>query len=88
MASNIDISGLTMNPLEVDSISEFVVERTFNDPTLQAIHAVWTGVQMKEQIVFVSQSRSGGSQYFCVCTLCAPLFGRVQVLSEIPVKPN
>jgi hypothetical protein len=55
MASNIDISGLTMNPLEVDSISEFVVERTFNDPTLQAIHTVWTGVQMKEQIVFASQ---------------------------------
>jgi len=55
MASNIDISGLTLNPKEVDSISEFIVERTFNDPTLQAIHAVWTGIQMKEQIVFASQ---------------------------------
>jgi len=55
MASNIDISALTMNPLEVESIGNFVIEKTFTDPVLRAIHAVWTGVKMKEQIVLASQ---------------------------------
>lgn len=55
MAANIDISALTMNPIEVEAISEFIVEKTFSDPVLNSIHAVWTGVQMKEQIVFASQ---------------------------------
>lgn len=55
MAANIDISELEMNPLEVNSIGEFIIEKTFEDPMLNSIHAVWTGIKMKEQIVFAAQ---------------------------------
>lgn len=55
MASKIDISGLTLNPLEVTEMGQFIVERTFQDPVLNSIHAVYTGLKMKEQIVFAAQ---------------------------------
>jgi hypothetical protein len=55
MASKIDISSLTLNPIEESDLGNFVIERTFNDPMLNSIHAVWTGIKMKEQIVFASQ---------------------------------
>lgn len=55
MASKINISALTKNPVEVGEMGEFIVERVFQDPTLSAIHTVWTGIKMKEQIVFAGQ---------------------------------
>ena len=66
MASNIDITGLALNPLEVGDLGAFIVERTFEDPTLRSIHAVWTGVKMKEQIAFASQlSKTGIKDSSC-----------------------
>ena len=55
MASNIDITSLTLNPIEESDLGKFVIERTFKDPVLNSIHTVWTGIKMKEQIVFASQ---------------------------------
>lgn len=60
MASSINITGLTLNPLEVGELGSFIVERTFEDPTLRAVHAVWTGVKMKEQIAFAGQLTKTG----------------------------
>lgn len=55
MASAINISNITSNPLEVQSMGEFIVERAFGDKVLNSIHAVWTGVKMKQQIGFASR---------------------------------
>ena len=55
MASGIDITGLTKNPLEVEEIGKFIVEKTFKDPVLNSIHTIYTGLKMKEQIVFAGQ---------------------------------
>jgi hypothetical protein len=55
MASKIDVSSLTLNPLEVTEMGNFIIEKTFQDPVLSSIHAVYTGLKMKEQIVFAAQ---------------------------------
>lgn len=54
MATGIDVSALTLNPKESEEYGKFVIERVFEQPQLNAIHRVWTGVKMKEQIVFAS----------------------------------
>ena len=50
----IDITNLTLNPEEVTSFAAFVYERTFKRPNLNRLHPVFSGVKMKEQIVFAS----------------------------------
>lgn len=55
MASKIDITGLTLNPLEQDAFQKFVFERTINKDILSKFHTVWPGVKMKEQIVFAGR---------------------------------
>lgn len=54
MATSIDVSALTLNPKEPQGFDLFVFEKTFQQPLLTAIHRVWTGVKMKEAIVFAS----------------------------------
>lgn len=79
MASKINISGLTMNPLEVGEMGQFIVEKTFGNPVLSAIHTVWTGVKMKEQIVFAGQLGKTGIKD-TTCT--RPNSGAVSVLTQ------
>ena len=79
MASKIDISGLTLNPLEVTEMGKFIIERTFNDPVLQSIHTVYTDVKMKEQIVFASQLGLTG---ILDSTCTRPNSGAVSVLTQ------
>lgn len=55
MASAFDISGLTLNPKESTEFQKFVIEKTFERPEIKALHAVYTGVKMDEQIVLASQ---------------------------------
>lgn len=55
MATGLDISGLTLNPKEVEDIQAFIIEQVFSRPDLMALHGIQTGIKMKEQIVFASQ---------------------------------
>ena len=68
MATGIDISGLTLNPLEVQEIQSFIIEQVFSRPDLMAIHGIQTGVTMKEQIVFASQFGKTGIKGDSTCT--------------------
>lgn len=79
MASKIDISGLTKNPVEVGEMGQFIVEKTFGNPVLNAIHTVWTGIKTDEQIVFASQfGKTGIKDSSC----SRPNSGAQSVLSE------
>jgi hypothetical protein len=51
----VDVSQLTMNPLEVQEASKIIFERVYDNPLLTEIHDVETGVQMKTQIVFANR---------------------------------
>jgi len=55
MATGLDISGLALNPQEVQEIQQFIIEEVFSRPDLMALHGIQTGIKMKEQIVFASQ---------------------------------
>jgi len=68
MASKIDVSALTLNPQEATEVSQAIVEQTFVMSELNEIHEVMTGIQMKEQIVFVDQMGVGGE----ALTNCTP----------------
>lgn len=85
MASKIDISALTLNPLEAGEMGQFIVEKTFENPVLNAIHTVWTGVKMKEQIVFAGQlGKTGIKDSSCT----RPNSGAVSVLTQKYWEPN
>lgn len=54
--AGINVAGLTLNPIEVQDLQDFIVERVFTKPAFEAIHGRFeTGVKMKQQIVFASQ---------------------------------
>lgn len=54
MASILDTSALTLNPKESTEFQKFIFELAFNQAALSANHRMWTGLTMKEQIVFAS----------------------------------
>jgi len=54
MAAPIDVTALTLSAKENPDFSKFVFEKMFDQGDLASNHRVWTGVQMKEQIVFAS----------------------------------
>lgn len=54
MATPLNIDGLTLNPKESTEFQKFIFELAFNQADLSANHRVWTGLTMKEQIVFAS----------------------------------
>ena len=56
MATQFDVTALTLNPLEATDVSEAVMEKVFVQTELNAIHNIETGVQMKSQIVFVEKN--------------------------------
>jgi len=53
--AGIDLSGLTLNPIEVQEIKDFILERVFEHPQIKEIHDFQTGIKIKEQIAFASQ---------------------------------
>lgn len=68
MATGIDLSGLTLNPIEVQDIKDFIIERVFERPEFQMIHGRFeTGVKMKQQIVFASQFGKTGLKKAASC---------------------
>jgi len=61
--------GLTLNPIEVQDLQDFIIERVFEKPVFEAIHGRFeTGVKMKEQIVFASQFGKMGLKKAAACT--------------------
>jgi len=68
MATKIDVSALTLNPQEATDVAMAIVEQVFVMSELNEIHEVMTGIQMKEQIVFVDQMGVGGE----ALTGCTP----------------
>lgn len=68
MAKGIVESALTMNPLEVSDLSQFIIEKIFTRPELLRLHGIRTGVKMKEQIVFASQFGKTGIKGDATCT--------------------
>ena len=52
--STISVSNLTLNPKEQSDFGKFIMELTFQKPELRAMHTVFEGVTMKEQIVLAS----------------------------------
>lgn len=55
MASTINVSSLTLNPKEVQDFGQIILEMTFGRPELRAMHRIYSGVTMKEQIVLASK---------------------------------
>jgi len=79
MAKGIDESALTLNAKENPDFAKFVIEQVFEQLALSAIHRVWTGITMKEQIVFASLFGKVGIKD----TTCArPTSGAKSVLTE------
>jgi hypothetical protein len=69
MATGIDLTGLTLNPIEVQDIKDFIIERVFERPEFQAIHGRFeTGIKMQTQIVFASQFGKTGLKKAAACT--------------------
>jgi len=55
MATLVDVSGLTLNPVEVTEANKIIFEKVFTNPTIEDIHEIETGVQMKTQIVLAQR---------------------------------
>ncbi len=68
MSTIIDISSLTLNEKEAQSVSEIIAERIYEHPTLQSQHRVETGITMKEQILLAGRYGKIGKKL----TGCAP----------------
>lgn len=52
----LDVSGITMNPLEQQEIKDFIIERVYENPAVQMVHgAIKQGINVKEQIAFAGQ---------------------------------
>ncbi len=68
MAKGIVESALTMNPIEVSDLSQFIIEKIFTKPELLKLHGIQTGIKMKEQIVFASQFGKTGIAGAADCT--------------------
>lgn len=69
MATGIDLTGLTLNPIEVQEIKDFIIERVFERPEFQAIHGRFeTGIKMQQQIVFASAFGKTGLKKAAACT--------------------
>ncbi len=59
--ATITMSALTaLNPKEATEFQKFIAERTYQRPELAAMHNVFTGVKMKEQIILAGQMSKSG----------------------------
>lgn len=59
MASQIDISGLTLNPEEASEIGKLIIEKALVGGALAEIHDIQTGIQHKQQIPFAGRLGDG-----------------------------
>jgi hypothetical protein len=69
MASQIDVAALTLNPEEETDVSQAVFEKTFVTGELADVHDIQTGIQHKQQIVFIDQLDVNGEAF----TGCVPV---------------
>lgn len=83
MASKIDVSALTLNTEEATQIGEAVIEQVFVQGELTDVHAIETGVQHDQQIVFVDNLDVSGEAY----TNCTPVEQTGLVLTEKKWQP-
>jgi len=67
--AGIDLSGLTLNPIEVQEIKDFIIERVFEHPQIKEIHNFQTGIKVKEQIAFASQFGKTGLKKTSSCDI-------------------
>lgn len=68
MASQFDVSALTLNPEEVTVLSEVVVEKVFTQGELVDVHNIHTGIQWSTRINFVNNLDVSGE----ALTACVP----------------
>lgn len=78
MATKIDVSALSLNAKEVESVSEAVFEKVFMDTPLSQVHDIMSGISMKEQIVFIANLAIGGE----ALSGCTPAEQEQLVLTE------
>ncbi len=86
MAKGIDEAALTMAALEVINSQDFIIEKVFNQSTLAELHAIRTGITMKEQIVFAGQMGMVGLKGDATCT--RKTSGAQSVLSQKYWEPQ
>lgn len=55
MANMLNVSNLTLNPKEVENVSEFIKELTYKSDKLASLYNIFEDVKMKTQIVLVDQ---------------------------------
>lgn len=60
MVTPLDLSALTLNAKEQPDFMKFVFERVFTEGEIAENHTMWSGVKMKEQIVFASTNILSG----------------------------
>lgn len=78
MASQIDISALTLNEEEASSMAQLIMEREFIEGEISRDHDVQTGILYKEQIPFVGQMADSLKK----TTGCTPNTGSGIALTE------
>ncbi len=71
MASEINLSGLTINEQEALSASEAVFTKAFMKPELESVHNVMTGIQMKTQIPIYGRFGITGQKSLGSCNVNA-----------------
>ncbi len=78
MATEITTTFSAFNPEELKDWSKVIHELTFNDPTLNELHDIETGILFDQQIVFAGRMRQIGKK----TTGCAPNAANGVALSE------
>ena len=68
MAAKFDVSGLTLNPDEAESLGEVIVEKAFMSGRILENYDVQTGISHDEQIVFLAKMGISGK----ALTACTP----------------
>lgn len=71
MASQINISGITINEEEARDGSEAVFTKAFMKPELESVHNVMTGIQMKTQIPIYGRFGIAGKKSLGSCNVNA-----------------
>lgn len=78
MASQIDISALTLNPEEATEMGQLIIEREFVNGALAENHEINTGILYKQQIPFAGQMADSLKK----STGCVPNLGSGIALTE------
>jgi len=60
MANAVNVGGLTLNPQEAQSVSEFIMARTIMSPALQSYATIYNGIKMNTQVVIAGNMGMSG----------------------------